>query len=59
MNFMELPWKCDVIQEIHVLVLAVFLIFFHLRHFCAITDTHPSEASSGATGVLCKQDFKC
>lgn len=44
MNFTELLWKCDVIQEIHVSVLVIVFVFFHLRHFCAITSTYPSEA---------------
>lgn len=41
MNFMELPWKCDVIQEISIPVLAVFLISFHLSHICAVTAHAP------------------
>lgn len=41
MNFMELPWKCDVIQEISIPVLALFLIFFHLSHICAVTAEAP------------------
>jgi len=59
MNFMELLWKCDVIQEISILVLTVFLVFFNLSHFCAITSTPPNEAPGVTRGGLCKQNFKC